>query len=29
MGFWLGDSIVSAFLMLMQLLTRSIWLLPY
>ena len=29
MGFWLGDGIVSAFLMLVQLLSRSIWLLPY
>lgn len=29
MGLWLGDSIVSAFLMIMQLLSRSIWLLPY
>jgi hypothetical protein len=28
-GFWLGDGIVSAFLMLVQLLSRSIWLLPY
>lgn len=29
MGFWLGDGIVSAILMLLQLLGRSIWLLPY
>jgi len=29
MGLWLGDSIVSALLMLIQLITRAIWLLPY